>query len=179
MAAAQAGDASAYRTLLQSCIPAIRAVVRGSGVPANAVDDAIQECLIAIHGARHTYDPARPFLPWLRSIARRRAIDALRQGGRRDRREIYDPIAYDNAPDQTNDPSHGVETADRKRVLNKAVSALPAAQREAVEQLAFADRSLSEAAAATGRSTVSLKVNFHRALQNLKARLSSTGDRGE
>jgi len=28
-------------------------------------EDAVQDVLLAIHEKRHTYDPARPFGPWL------------------------------------------------------------------------------------------------------------------
>jgi RNA polymerase sigma-70 factor (ECF subfamily) len=37
------------------------------------------------------------------------------------------------------------------------------------------ERSLAEAAAATGRSAGSLKVNLHRALKSLRARVGQTG----
>ena len=74
MAAAQAGDAEAYRRLLRDCLPVIAGMVRAQGVRADAVDDVVQDVLLTIHRARATYDPARPFLPWLRAITQRRAI---------------------------------------------------------------------------------------------------------
>src|SRR5690348_4116946 len=74
MRAAQAGDGAAYAALLRDCLPLIRSVVAGAGVPATAVDDVVQDVLLTVHRARHTYDPGRPFSPWLRTIAQRRAI---------------------------------------------------------------------------------------------------------
>jgi RNA polymerase sigma-70 factor (ECF subfamily) len=56
-------------------------------------------------------------------------------------------------------------------VLQSAVDSLPAAQREAVHHLAINDETLAEAAAATNRSKIALKVNLHRALATLRARL--------
>ena len=74
MAAAQRGDGEAYRMLLRACLPIIAAAARGQGVRNDRVDDVVQETLLTIHRARATYDPARPFLPWLRAIAERRLL---------------------------------------------------------------------------------------------------------
>ena len=82
MVAAQAGDGVAYATLLHECVSPIRFVGAGIGVPASQLDDLVQDVLLAIHRARHTYDPAQPFSPWLRTIAQRRAIDLLRRNAR-------------------------------------------------------------------------------------------------
>ena len=177
MAAAQDGDAASYRSLLQAAIPPVRAVVRASGVAPDSVDDVVQECLIAVHHARHTYEPARPFLPWLQAIARRRAVDALRGSGRRSRRELHDPISYETAPDPSPGAVQTIATGERAKRLRAAVADLPPAQRQAVERLGFDEETLAEASAATGRTTVSLKVNLHRALANLRRRLAgSTAD---
>lgn len=171
MASAQAGDRSAYDTLLHDCVSLIRAVARGRGVPPEGVDDVVQETLLAIHRARHTYDPARSFNAWLRTIADRRAIDALRRQGRHRAREIHEPVAYENHADtaQADAGAAGAELGGR---LRTAVAGLPEGQRQAVEELTLKDRSLAEAAAATGRSPGALKVNLHRALKTLRARLN-------
>ncbi|MFD0935370.1 sigma factor, partial [Methylobacterium trifolii] len=79
MRAAQAGDAAAYRSLLQACLPVVAGMARTQGLRGDAVDDVVQETLLTIHRARASYDPARPFLPWLRAITQRRAIDTLRR----------------------------------------------------------------------------------------------------
>ena len=72
MAAAQDGNADAYQSLLRSCLPLIGSMARASGVPADRVEDVIQDVLMTLHRVRHTYDPARPFTPWLRAIAQGR-----------------------------------------------------------------------------------------------------------
>ena len=46
------------------------------------LDDLVQETLLAVHQKLGTYEPSRPFLPWLAAIARYRWIDALRQAYR-------------------------------------------------------------------------------------------------
>jgi RNA polymerase sigma factor (sigma-70 family) len=171
MIAAQAGDRTAYATLLRDCIPFIRRVARGQGVRPDFIDDVVQETLLTVHQARQTYDPNRSFTAWLRTIAQRRAIDGLRRSGRTGNREIYAPLAYENHPDPSGDPEEATFQIDRTEVLNLALEKLPARQREAVEHLAVQDQSLAQAAAATGRSTGSLRVNWHRALNTLRAQL--------
>ena len=171
MCAAQGGDAGAYRTLLRECLPVIAGMARAQGMRGDAVNDVVQETLVTIHKARATYDPARPFLPWLRAITRRRAIDIRRRTGRQPH-EVHDPVAYEVHADARPAPGQAIENRERDRNLVEAVSDLPPQQREAVEHLAFRERSLSEAARLTGRSKDALKVNLHRAVKALRVTLS-------
>jgi RNA polymerase sigma factor (sigma-70 family) len=177
MAAAQAGDAQAYRRLLRACLPVVAGMARAQGVRPEAVDDVVQDVLLTIHRARATYDPARPFLPWLRAITQRRAIDGMRRAGRRPR-EVHDPIAYEARADDGPAPGQGLEARDRARILARAVAALPEGQRQAVEHLALRERSLDETAHLTGRSKGALKVNLHRALKALRRTLGSEPEAG-
>lgn len=171
MIAAQGGDGAAYATLLRDCVPLIRAIASGAGVPSSSLDDVVQEVLLAVHRARHTYDPSHPFTPWLRTIAQRRAIDALRSAGRRSGRETYAPVQYESHPDPAPGAALEVERADDGGRLREAVAGLPAGQRQAVELLGFQELSLEEAASRTGRTKVALKVNLHRALKALRDRI--------
>jgi RNA polymerase sigma factor (sigma-70 family) len=175
MAAAQAGDHAAYEALLRDCVGVIESVARRRGVSADRIDDVVQDTLLTIHRARQTYDPARPFTAWLRVIAERRAIDLMRRTGRHAVREVHAPLAYERHADE---PAASLQTAygaEAKGKLGAAVADLPPRQREAVQHLMLQERSLAEAAAATGRTKLSLKVNLHRALKSLRARLGQVG----
>jgi RNA polymerase sigma factor (sigma-70 family) len=171
MVAAQAGDRAAYETLLRDCIPFIKRVARGQRVRPDCIDDVVQETLLTVHRARQTYDPNRSFTAWLRTIAQRRAIDGLRRGGRREAREVYAPFAYENHSDSSGESAETAFEIDRTEILNSAVKKLAARQRDAVHHLALQGQSLAQAAIATGRSTGSLRVNWHRALKTLRAQL--------
>ncbi|SNB78595.1 RNA polymerase, sigma subunit, ECF family [Arboricoccus pini] len=176
MAAAQQGDADAYRFVLHQCVSIIAATARARGVDAGRIDDVVQETLITIHRARATYDPARPFLPWLRAIASRRAIDSLRGQERHGRREVHDAFAYDTHADPAPGVVHELERRDDLRHLSAVVETLPESQRQAVRHLALEERSLGETAALTGRSKIALKVNLHRGIRALRAKLAGTYD---
>jgi RNA polymerase sigma-70 factor (ECF subfamily) len=171
MAAAQAGDRAAYETLLRDCIPFIKMVACRQGVSVDRIDDVVQETLLTVHAARQTYDPNRPFAAWLRTIAQRRAIDGLRRHSRNQTREVHAPLTYENHADPCGDPWDSSERSDRVGLLARALAALPAKQREAVQHLALSGLSLTEAATVTGRKMGTLRVNFHRALKTLRAEI--------
>lgn len=169
MAAAQAGDRRAYEKVLADSVALIRTVARRQGVTPDHLDDVVQETLITIHRVRHTYDPTRSYDAWLAALASRRAIDALRSRGRRDRREVHDEFVLDIQP-ATGDATTATDRQQQAQRLRAAIAELPPGQREAVEQLGLREHSLREAAALTGRSPGALKVNLHRALKALRGR---------
>ncbi len=170
MAATQAGDRTAYETLLRDCVSFIAGIARRQGVPSDRVDDVVQEALLTVHRARATYDPQRSFEAWLRVIVERRAIDLLRQLRRRGTREVHAPLAVESHADEAADASAAIEHEERVKQIDAALTELPHRQREAVHHLLLDERSLEEAAAITGRTRGSLKVSLHRALNALRAR---------
>jgi RNA polymerase sigma factor (sigma-70 family) len=175
MTAAQAGDQGAYGSLLRDCVGMIEKVARRQGVPADRVDDVVQDTLMTIHRARQTYDPTRSFNAWLAVLAQRRAVDLMRKTGRQAVREVHAPLAYERHSDESAAGPRSAYGSEEAHRLGEAVADLPLRQREAVQLLVLQERSLAETAAATGRSKGSLKVNLHRALKSLRARLGQAG----
>jgi RNA polymerase sigma-70 factor (ECF subfamily) len=72
------GDKRAYAVLLQETSRFLRPFLAKRLNMAAEVDDLMQEILISIHKARHTYDGERPYKPWAYAIARYRLQDHLR-----------------------------------------------------------------------------------------------------
>jgi len=169
MAAAQAGDRACYEALLRDCLPFIRAVVARQHRRPDRIEDVVQDVLLTIHRVRHTYDPRRPFTPWLAAIARRRSIDLLRRRMRSDAREVADEEAYETFADPA--ANKDKDAADRAAELALAVATLPDGQRQAIELVKLREMSLEEAAQASGKSAGSLKVSIHRAIKALRAHL--------
>lgn len=165
MKRAQDGDKVAYEHLMIEMTPYLRSLAAARLRTPSAIEDAVQDVLMAIHALRHTYDPARPFEPWLVTIARRRVIDAYRREARRSGRETVFEAKHETfAGDEAN---FNDETADRQ-VLLDAIEKLPPNQRDAIRLLKLEERSLKEAAAMTGLSIATLKVSTHRAIRKLK-----------
>src|SRR5690606_25837461 len=69
MLAGQDGDQTAYRSFLEETSHDVRRFLLRR-IPASDVDDVLQEILVSLHKARHTYDGERPILPWIFAIAR-------------------------------------------------------------------------------------------------------------
>lgn len=165
MARAQSGDREAYRRLLEEITPYLRLLAARRIQNRSDVEDAVQEALLTVHAVRHTYDPARPFGPWLVAIANRRIIDALRRRGRAGSRET--PLDAEHETFAAPEANYH-ETASEARALREAVEGLPPGQREAITLLKLNELSLKEAAVESGISVAALKVATHRALKNLR-----------
>ena len=118
MAHAQAGDPGAYRRLLAEISPYLRSLAaRRLRDPAD-IEDTVQDILLTIHAIRYTYDPTRPFGPWLVAIAQRRIIDRLRKRGRQQSRESPLTEEHETLPaEQTNI----VDEMSDRRELHEAV----------------------------------------------------------
>lgn len=166
MAAAQNGDAAAYARLLTQLVPILRRFV-GARLRNSDVDDVVQDILLSVHTARSTFEPDRPFMPWLITIARRRIVDYQRQTMRIAQLPIdeYSLLRGSSVPAQVED-----EIAVAK-VIGDWLPRLPSSQRVAVELLKLRGLSLKEAAHESGLSVMALKVATHRAMKLLKEEL--------
>ena len=169
MAAAQSGDERAYCQLLMEIAPVLRALALRQLRHYQDAEDALQDVLITLHQIRHTYDPARPFLPWLIAVARRRIIDRLRRVGRHRRQETELTPAHETFAAL---PANSDTAAFEKEALLAAVKLLPPAQRQAIELLKLKELSLKEASAQSGISIAALKVSTHRAVKSLRKLLA-------
>jgi RNA polymerase sigma-70 factor (ECF subfamily) len=171
MRAAQGGDSEAYAQLLHELTPRLRLIVRRHcqfpGI--EDVEDVVQDVLLSLHAVRATYDPARPFMPWLLAITRNRLVDSARRHARRRDHEVtVDDLAVTFSEPGTNTYAAGEVDSDQ---LKQAILELPAGQRQAIEALKLRELSLKEAAVETGSSVGALKVATHRAMLALRRRL--------
>jgi RNA polymerase sigma-70 factor, ECF subfamily len=169
MTRAQDGDRNAYRALLEDVVPYLRVLAARRFKDASTIDDSVQDILLTIHAMRHTYDPKRPFGPWLVTIASRRIIDRLRRQMRTLSRETEFTTEHETfSADGTNLPWSGDDASADDAALHAAIERLPPDQREAIRLLKLREMSLKEAALASGRSISALKVATHRAIKSLR-----------
>jgi RNA polymerase sigma-70 factor (ECF subfamily) len=177
MVRAQDGDRQAYRLLLEDVTPYLRALALRCFKDASDIEDAVQDILLTVHLVRRTYDPGRPFGPWLVAIANRRIIDRLRRQTRAKFREIALGSAHETfSPASTNLRQDFDDRPARAAELQTAIENLPPDQRQAIKLLKLQEMSLREAASATGRSVAALKVATHRAIKRLRKMLEPPGD---
>ena len=160
MIAAQGGDKAAYRLLLDEVQVWLARYYRRR-LPPDLVDDVVQEALIAVHTKRHTWDPARPFGPWLAGIARYKWIDRLRN---------LKATRAEELPETLSVGDHG-DSILSATVLADLLATLKPAQSDAIRLVKLEGRSIEETALLTGQSPALVKVNIHRGLARLMKRV--------
>jgi len=163
------GDPVAWRMLLTQLRGALTPYFRRrlSGLEADA-EDLVQDCLIAIHAKRATYDRSMAFTAWAYAIARYKLIDHFRRQGRRV------DVPMEDAAVLT--AEHSVEDGAVRRDLAKVLSILPMRQRRLIEDVRIGGFSLAEAAARNGCTEGAAKVSVHRSMKALSASVISHED---
>jgi RNA polymerase sigma-70 factor (ECF subfamily) len=163
MQRAQTGDQMAYASLLAMLTSVARRFARARLGDVSWIDDVVQETLLAVDRARHTYDPLRPFSPWFYAIASNRLIDVLR----RERRVTSREVAGDTLPDPSAETASVYGEIDVE-AIHAALTSLPPRQREVIVGLKFEDRSVREIAGRLRMSESAVKVTAHRGYRMLR-----------
>lgn len=158
------GDAQAYHAFLKRLTRHLRAFLakRLFGWP-DDVEDLVQECLLAMHNQRHTYQRDQPVTAWAHAIARYKMIDLLRSKSGKE--ALHVPL--DDDMELFTDSA--TEASDAKRDLATLLDTLPERQRLPIQHVKLQGLSVVETAALTGMSESAVKVGIHRGLKKLMA----------
>ncbi len=133
------------------------------GFSASDAEDIVQEVLIAIHAKRHTWDEARPILPWVGAVVRYKALDAVRRlaasgGGTSIRRSRTGPTCC---------PSLDRIATGCFIDAERALAALSGREAGVVRAIALEGASAREAAARLGLNEGAVRVALLRGLRRL------------
>lgn len=163
MLAGLAGDPRAHEHLLRALLPVLRSFFRRRmAQDADAVEDLVQDVMIAVHTRRATWDPARPFTAWLFAIARYKLIDHYRQRRSHCAIEDVEEILA----------SEGfAEAIDARADMRRLLGTIPAKQAEAIRATRIEGLTVAEAAARAGIGESDIKVSVHRGLKALAKRV--------
>lgn len=160
------GDAGEYRRFLDGLTGFLRAYLRRRLPRAlDDVEDILQETLLAVHNARHTYREDQPLTAWVHAIARYKLMDFFRAHARRE--ALHDPI--DDDPRIFVDAD--TEPANARRDIGRLLEGLPDRHRVPIEMVKLQGLSVAETAQRTGMSESAVKVGVHRGLKALAASL--------
>ena len=163
MARTQQADAAACDLLLNELQVVIRRFVRRRVGDVPWLEDVVQETLIAVHRGRHSWNPARPFVPWLYAVAQSRLVDVIR----RERRIAVRETNYERAMAVACE--HSVEAAVLAvSELRAAMASLSPPQRRVLELLRLEEQSIQEVARALGLTEGNVRVIAHRAMKGLR-----------
>lgn len=157
------GSSVSHARLLRALAPVLRAFYRCRVDSGDAIEDLVQETLIAVHTRRASYDRERPFTAWLFAIARYKMIDYFRRAGRFSYVEDFeDSLVAD-----------GFEDASNARMdVDRLLDSLSAKQARAIRDTRVKGMSISEAAAEAGIGESDVKISVHRGLKALAARIA-------
>jgi RNA polymerase sigma-70 factor, ECF subfamily len=168
------GNAAAYRAFLEQLTAHLRAFLRKRLFCSHPdVEDLVQEVLLAVHNARHTYLPEQPLTAWVHAIARYKLADYLRARHRRER--LNDPLGELTEELLT---EAEVEPASASRDVEELLKQLPDKQRLPILHVKIEGLSVAETARLTGFSESAVKVGIHRGLKALAARMKASSENG-
>ena len=167
MRAERGGDALTYERMLKEVATALRRSLAPrlarAGLGAHEAEDLVQEILIGLHGKRHTWDSARPLLPWLHAITRYKLIDFARHRRRETRRRVDLPLEdwLEIVEPPADEANHSMAEVDRH------LAVLPVSQRKIVRAIAVEGESVRDVALGFATSEGAVRVTIHRAIRRL------------
>lgn len=166
MQLALSGDSRAYADLLQKTVYLLRPFLAKRLLFASDVDDVLQEILISIHKARHTYDGRRPYKPWVYAIARFRLQDYLRAHYADRLKQAVEISELENEL-----PEHATESAFAYESISSEVQKLPEKQATILQLMHQEGYTAKEVASKIGMTESAVKVAAHRAYKALRKKL--------
>ena len=174
------GDEKALGEFYDRWQPLVHAVVLRVLRQADDVADVVEEAFWQAWQQANRYEASRGAVQtWLLTIARSRALDRVRSV----KRMREEPLVKDSGEmvlEQATetDPSMDAESSERRAIVIKALSELPAEQREALELGYFGGLSQSEIAERLHQPLGTIKTRMRLAMQKLRDRLQSLREEG-
>jgi RNA polymerase sigma-70 factor (ECF subfamily) len=175
---AKAGDRRAFEVLVRRHKDKLHGFIRRYMGSADDAYDVLQNTFVGAWLGLRRYDPARPFLPWLRTIA----LNKARDFGRRQtvRRLVMRAFTKENASEPTTatlDRQREEQAADEDRLsrLDRAIASLPARYKEPLLLTTVSGLSHKEAAALLRITPKAVEMRLFRARQKLAATLLQAG----
>ena len=163
MRQALVGDKKAYGELLKATSRFLRPYLIKRINSETDVDDLMQEILISIHKARHTYDGMRPYKPWVYAIAGFRLKDHLRS-----RYADHLRQAVDLSEVEKNLAEPVTESGIRYESIDGEIRKLPPKQATILEMMHREGYTAKEVAERIGMKESAVKVAAHRLLDQYR-----------
>ena len=166
MRRALAGEKVAYAELLRESGRLLRPFLARRLSFESEVDDLLQEVLISIHKARHTYDGKRPYQPWMFAIAKFRLQDYLCAHYADHLRHAEDIADLENyLPEDVTEPAISYES------ISGEILKLPERQATILQLMHQEGFTSKEVAKKLGMTESAVKVAAFRAYKVLRQKL--------
>ncbi len=159
----QQADRAAAEQFMEELIPILTRFFSSSPEDRQTAPDLVQETLLRLHKARHTYRGSEPLLPWVFSIARHVRVDQYRRRSRIARREqAVEPETLQSTA------ASKEASAETSGDFERLMKFLPDSQREVITMLKVLGMSVDEVAQITSSTAGSVKQKAHRAYNQLR-----------
>jgi len=143
------------------------------GIQTQAAEDLVQEVFLSVVRERGRYDTARPFLPWLYTLAHNRMVsEARRRDAEQRALDGLEARQQAGAPRTEEATEHSEAWAQTQRAL----AALPDDDREVLCLARFEGLDYAQIGSLMGISAGTARVRAFRALQKLRQLLGVPSD---
>lgn len=161
----KADDKASYAEFLTLTSRMLRGFVARRVPPADA-EDVLQEILISLHKARHTYDGTRLALPWVMAIAHYRLADYLRRHYSQMRHKQVDISEVENMLLE-----EVTESSATSESISEEVKNLGARQQKILHLMHSEGYTAREVGSQLGMNESAVKVAAHRAYKQIRMKL--------
>ena len=168
------GDEDALEQLVRRYLRRINVIASSYLAEHADVEDATQETLLRALRAIESYDPERPFAPWLYQIARNVARNHVTA---RARWQAQDPST--TLPSRLPGPDVVLERAEIRMLVHAALARLPEQRRTAFYLSDVEGYQTEEIAKLMGLSPGTVRSHIHHARRALRVALAESAERIE
>jgi RNA polymerase sigma-70 factor (ECF subfamily) len=174
------GDPAAFQEVYDLLGGRLRAFFLRQTRDRGRAEDLVQQTLLQMHCARHSYVRGSDVVPWAFAIGRRLLIDSLR---RRKKEVLFDTAeqaaaAIASRPSRDSIPDEVASTRQMAARVQAALERLPEHQRIAYVLVREDGLSVAEAADVLGITVTAVKLRAHRVYEALRKVLASGEGRG-
>ena len=166
----QDGDSDAFEALARRYIKPVYAVVSSFLPGQEDIDDSVQETFLRALENIQSFNPRRPFAPWLYQVARNVARNRWKYLKKR-RHEDLSEFERLPAKGAGENPGTHAELSELRHDVAAAIDALPERQRTAFRLHDVDGFKATEIAEMLGVSDGTVRANVHHARRELRKRL--------
>ncbi|HYK79672.1 MAG TPA: RNA polymerase sigma factor [Micropepsaceae bacterium] len=179
-ACARTGDRPAFEILVRRHKDTLYRFIRRYIGQADDAYDVLQNCFVSAWSGLARYDPSRPFLPWLRTIA----LNKCRDFGRRQkvRRLVLGAFAREAEAEPSTEAQERAldqDAAEARHLaaLDRVIAELPAFYKEPLLLTSVAGLSHQEAAEMLDTTPKAIEMRIYRARRKVLAALNGPEER--
>ena len=167
-------DVSAFEQLYERHSRIVYSLVLRILRQGTTAEEVVQDVFLQLWRNSARYDLSRPFVPWLLTLARNRALDHLRLKSERQRRREEQTEEFPQIASAAPEYEKALDEKRRAERVRSLIGSLPSAQKKAIELAYFEGLSHSEIAAALNEPLGTVKSWIRSALMRLKESLQAT-----